>query len=92
MADFIVKLPLARGYNSILVVYDWLTEMAYFIPTTEKMWAEGLTVLFWDHVWKLHGLPKSIISDQGAQFAVDLMKELNRILGIETKLSTAFHL
>jgi len=91
-ADFIVKLPLARGYNSILVMYDWLTEMAHFIPTTEKMWAEGLAVLFWDHVWKLHGLPESIISDQGAQFVVDLMKELNRILGIETKLSTAFHL
>jgi len=36
-------------------------------------------------------LPESIISDQGAQFAVGLMKELNRMLGIETKLSTAFH-
>jgi len=63
MADFIVKLPLSRGYNSILVVYDRLTKMAYFIPTTEKTSAEGLAVLFQDHVWKLHGLPESIISD-----------------------------
>ena len=90
-ADFIVKLPLSRGHDSILVVYDRLTKMAYFIPMTEKMSAEGLAVLFWDHVWKLHGLSESIISDRGAQFAAGLMKELNGMLEIETKLSTAFH-
>jgi len=48
--DFIVKLPLSRGYGSILVVCDRLMKMAYFIPTTEKTSAEGLAVLFWDHV------------------------------------------
>jgi len=37
-------------------------------------------------------LPENIISDREAQFAVNLMRELNQILGIETKLSTAFHL
>ena len=62
-ADFIVKLPLARGYDLILVVCNWLTKITHFIPTTEKTLAEGLAVLFQDHVWKLHGLPKSIISD-----------------------------
>jgi len=90
-ADFIVKLLLSRGYDSILVVCDRLTKMAHFIPTTEKTSAEGLAVLFWDHVWKLHGLPESIISNRGAQFAAGLMKELNGMLGIETKLSTVFH-
>ena len=44
-----------------------------------------------DNVWRLHGLPESIISDKGPQFTAGLMKELNRLLGIETKLSTAFH-
>jgi len=39
----------------------------------------------------LHGLPESIISDRGPQFAAGLMRELNRILGIASKLSTAFH-
>ena len=90
MADFIVKLPLSRGYDSILVVCDQLTKMAYFIPT-EKTSAKGLAVLFRDHVWKLHGLPESIISDRGAQFVAGLMKELNGMLGIKTKLSMAFH-
>ena len=54
--------------------------------------AEGLARLFRDHVWKLHGLPKSIISDRGVQFAMNLMKELNQMLRIEMKLSTAFYL
>jgi len=91
-ADFITKLPLAQGYNSILVVVDWLTKMVHFIPITEKTLAEGLARLFRDNVWKLHGLPESIISDRGPQFAAGLMRELNRILGIESKLLTAFHL
>ena len=90
-ADFITKLPLAQGYDAILVVCDRMTKMAHFIPTTEKTLAEGLVRMFRDHVWKLHGLPESIVSDRGAQFVAGLMRELNRMLGIETKLSTAFH-
>ena len=65
--------------------------MVHFIPTMEKKSAEGLARLFRDNVWKLHGLPESIISDRGPQFAAGLMKELNEMLGIKSKLSTAFH-
>jgi len=90
-ADFITKLPLAQGYDSILVVVDRLTKMVYFIPTTEKTSAEGLARLFRDNVWKLHGLPESIISDRGPQFAAGLMWELNEMLGIKSKLLMAFH-
>jgi len=64
-ADFITKLPLAQGYDTILVVVDWLTKMVHFIPTTEKTMAEGLAKLFRDNMWKLHSLPESIISDRG---------------------------
>ena len=49
-ADFITKLPIAQGYNSILVVVDQLTKMVYFIPTTEKTLAEELARLFRDNV------------------------------------------
>jgi len=65
--------------------------MAHFIATTEKTLAEGLAKLFRDYVWKLHGLPESIVSDRGVQFAAGIMKELNNLLGIQTKLSTAYH-
>jgi len=90
-ADFITKLPLAQGYDSILVVVDRLTKMVYFIPTTEKTSAEGLARLFRDNVWKLHSLPESTILDRGPQFAAGLMRELNKMLGIKSKLSTVFH-
>jgi len=91
LADFITKLPLAQGYDSILVVVDRLTKMVHFIPTTEKTSVEGLARLFRDNVWKLHGLPESIISDRGPQFVAGLMRELNEMLGIKSKLSTVFH-
>jgi len=52
---------------------------------------EGLARLLRDNVWQLHGLPKSITSDKGPQFAAGLMRELNEMLGIKTKLSTAFY-
>ena len=91
LADFITKLPLAQGYDSILVVVDQLTKMVHFILTIERTLAEELTRLFRNNVWKLHGLSKSIISDKGPQFAVGLMKELNRILRIESKMSTISH-
>ena len=91
LADFITKLPLAQGYDAILVVVDQLTKMVHFIPTTEKTMAEGLAKLFRDNIWKLYGLPKSIISDRGPQFMAGLMKKLNQILGIKSKMSTAFY-
>jgi len=91
LADFITKLLLAQGYDSILVVVDRLTKIVYFIPTMEKMSAEGLVRLFRDNVWKLHRLPESIISDRGPQFAAGSMRELNEILEIKSKLSMVFY-
>ena len=89
--DFITKLLVVAGKDAVLVVYDRLLKMTHFVATTEGTSAEGLARLFWDNVWKLHGLPESVVSDKGPQFAAELMKELNRMLGIKTKLSTAFH-
>jgi len=63
-ADFITKLPLAQGYDAILVVCNRFSKMAHFIATTEKTSAEGLAKLFQDQVWRLYGLPESIISDK----------------------------
>jgi len=65
--------------------------MTHFVATTEGISAEGLVRLFMDNIWKLYGLPESIVSDMGPQFAVELTKELNRVLGIKTKLLTSFH-
>ena len=84
-------MPLAQRYDLILVVVDRFTKIAHFVPTTERTSTEGLARLFRDNVWKLHGLLDSIISDKEPQFAAGIMRELNHILEIETKLSMAFH-
>jgi len=89
--NFIIKLPVVAGKDAVLVVCDRLSKMTHFVATTEGTSAEGLARLFQNNVWKLHGLPKSVVSDRGPQFVAELTKELNRMLGIKTKLSTAFH-
>jgi len=90
--DFITKLPLVAVKDVILVVCDRLSKMMHFVVTIEGTLAKGLTRLFRDNVWKLYGLPESIVSDRGSQFATEMTKELNSMLGIEIKLLTLFHL
>ena len=91
LVDFITKLPMSKGHDSILGVCDRFLKMSHFVVTIEKTMAEELARLFRDNVWKLHGLPESVISDRGLQFVAGLTKELNEMLRIETKLSTAYH-
>ena len=58
---------------------------------TEKTTAEELARMFRDNMWKSHGLLESMILDRGPQFVAGLTRKLNKMLGIETKLSTAYH-
>ena len=66
IVDFITKLPVVARKDTILVICDRLSKMMHFIATTEEMSVEGLVRLFRDNIWKLHGLPESIMSDRGA--------------------------
>ena len=66
--DFITGLPEAQGYDAILVVCDRFTKQVHIIPTTKETSSLGLARLCRDHVWKLHGLPNTVISDRGPQF------------------------
>jgi hypothetical protein len=89
--DLITKLPLSNGKDSILTVVDRLTKMAHFIPCQESMSSEELADIMVKEVWRLHGTPKTIVSDRGGVFISQTMKELNRRLGIRISPSTAFH-
>jgi len=86
-----MKLLVSKGYDSILVVCDRFSKMSYFVVIIEKITVEVLVRLFRNNVWKLHGLPESIISDRESQFVAGLMRELNKMLGIEIKLSIAYY-
>ena len=86
-----MKLLIVAGKNVILVVCDRLSKITHFVATIEETLAEGLVRLFRDNMQKLHRLPESIVLEKGLQFAAEIIKELNNMLGIKTKLSTAFH-
>ena len=89
--DFIVGLPESNGFNCILVVVDRLSKMAHYIPTTEEVTSEQVARLFFDKIFKHHGIPDSLVSDRGTQFTSRFSKALCALIGIEQKLSTRFH-
>jgi len=62
--DFITKLPLVAGKDVILVVCDRLSKIIHFVATTEEISVKRLTRLFRDNIWKLHGLPESVVLDR----------------------------
>jgi hypothetical protein len=67
--DFIVGLSLsARKFNSIWVIIDQFTNSAHFILMHTNYKAEKYVELYIAHILCLHGVPKTIISDQGSQF------------------------
>ena len=91
IVDFIIKLLLIAEKNVILVVCNRLSKITHFVATTEGILVEGLVRLFKNSMWKLHRLLESIVSNRRLQFVTEMMKELNSMLGIETKLSMLFH-
>ena len=89
--DFIVKLPISDGFDSILVVVDRFSRQAHFIPCLEATNAEELAEIFIREVWKHHGLPKKTISDRGSTFNSNFLRALYQKLKIEPSFSTAYH-
>ena len=53
--------------------------------------SEGIAKIYRDEIWKLHGVPRMILSDRGPQFTSKFMEEFTKVLGTKRKLSTAYH-
>ncbi|GJZ15745.1 putative reverse transcriptase domain-containing protein, partial [Tanacetum coccineum] len=91
--DFITKLPRTpSGYDSICVIIDRLTKSAHFILMNEKFRMERLTRLYLKKIVCRHGVPVSIISDRDPRFASRLWRSLQKSLGTNLDISTAYHL
>ena len=90
-ADFITDLSLSNGFDSILMVIDHFSKETEFIPCNKTAVALDTTKLYLFHIWKDHGLPRTIISDWGLQFTSQVMTDLCKRLGILPKLSTVHH-
>jgi hypothetical protein len=83
--DFIVGLPnTSQKHDSIWVIVDRLTKMAHFIPVHTTYTAKKYDEIYLDRIVCLHGVPKMIISDRGAQFVAHFWEHLQASLG--TKL------
>ena len=93
--DFVTGLPECELKNAILMVVDRLAKERVYIPCSDKdegTNAEAITRILIHNVWRRHGLPSSVVSDQGPQFVSAVWKSLCKILRINAKLSTTFHL
>jgi hypothetical protein len=90
--DFIVGSPhTQKGNDSIWVIVDRLTKVAHFLPVKMNYNVSRLAELYVDNILKLHGAPRSIVSDRGPQFTAQFWKSLHASMGTELIYSTAFH-
>lgn len=89
--DFIDGLPQSGRFNCLLVIVDKFTRYAHFLPLQHPFSASKVALSFLDNVYKLHGLPKVIISDRDPVFTSKFWKELFRHIGTELRMSTPYH-
>jgi len=89
--DIIRPLPRSNGIDTIVVIMDWFTKMIQLKATTTNISLEEIAKIFRDKIWKLHGIPRKILSNRGPQFASNFMKEFTKALGTTRQLSMVYH-
>jgi hypothetical protein len=75
----------------ICVVIDHLTSMVHLMPTKKTFKAKDVAEMVFEGVYKLHGLPERIVSDRDSYFTRTFWDELHKLIGVDLRLSTAFH-
>ncbi|KAJ3475739.1 hypothetical protein NLI96_g11638 [Meripilus lineatus] len=93
--DFVGPLPESGNrdgtFDSITTIIDLLTGMVHLVPSRQNYTAKDVAELVFAEVYKLHGLPRAIVSDRDVLFTSTFWTHLNRLLGIELKMSSAYH-
>jgi hypothetical protein len=89
--DFITSLPKSGNKSIIMVVVDHLSKYAHFCTLQHPFTASMVAQIFMDQVFKLHGMPHSIVFDHDRTFTSNFWQELFKIQGTELHLSTAYH-
>ncbi|KAL0355085.1 UNVERIFIED_CONTAM: hypothetical protein Sradi_3955400 [Sesamum radiatum] len=89
--DFITHLPNSGGKTVVWVIVDRLSKYAHFIPLPSRFTATSLAATFVVEVFRLHGVPKSIVSDRDPLFLSNFWQELFRLSGTTLAYSSAYH-
>jgi hypothetical protein len=90
--DFIIGLPrTSKQHDSIMVVVDKLTKVAHFIPLKNTHKATYVADIFLKEVARLHGIPKTILSDRDPKFTLNFWKGLFKGFRTNLNFSTTYH-
>jgi len=89
--DFVDGLPKSLGKEVIWVVVDRLSKYAHFVALSHPYSAETVAQAYMDNIFRLHGIPKSIVSDRDAIFLSTFWQSLFTTLGVDLHLSSAYH-
>ena len=90
--DFIMGLPKTdNGFDGILTIVDRATKMVHLVPVQQTITAAETALIYWQQIGKLHGIPRSIISDRDPRFASKFWQEIWRLLGTKLRMSSAHH-
>jgi hypothetical protein len=89
--DFVEGLPKSKGFDTILVVVDRFSKYAHFISLKHPYTTQGVAQVFLDTVVKLHGAPKTIVSDRDKVFTSSFWTHLFQLMGVKLLFSMAYH-
>ena len=89
--DFIEGLPPSRGKHAILIVVDRLSKYAHFLPLSHPFTAAGVAQVYFKHIYKLHGLPRTIVSDRDKVFLSRFWIELFSLQRVALHMFTTYH-
>jgi hypothetical protein len=89
--DFITSLPKLGNKSVIMVVVDFLSKYAHFCALQHPFTGSTMAQLFMDQVFKLHGMPHSIVSDHDPTFTNNFWQEIFKLQGNQLHLNTTYH-
>ncbi|XP_036066925.1 uncharacterized protein LOC118598371 [Oryzias melastigma] len=89
--DFVTGLPPSEGKTVILTVVDRFSKMVRFVALSKLPTAKETAEVLLGNIFRIHGIPRDIVSDRGPQFTATFWAEFCRLLGISVSLSSGFH-